>query len=407
MIIDLIKVSVIFLVIILVTRFKKGLEVAMLGGVLATILLYGISFKDSMLLSYKGIRAPATIEMILAFYFITFMQRILEDRGHLMRAEEAIGQLFQSKRINVMLAPFVIGFLPSAGAVLLAAPIVRKAAAEDLSIQEQAFVASYYRHIPEAFMPTYSTILLAIQLTGLSMASFVLGMFPLVVLLFLLGYFFYVRKIDHTLELASGSKWQSGLKLLRGMWPILLTVAIIMIFRLSVSLSVFMVLVLLMFTVKLRLPEFKTMAVSAFEHKLILMTVMVMIFKEIIEFSGSIRRMAEAMMTLPISPVMIFALIFFFTSLLIGARGAVAIFLPMAYAAVPGGGIPLLILLMSLSYIAMQVTPTHICLGVVVNEFKITMDELIAKTLPIMSLFIIVTVLYYLLLQYVPAMGLF
>lgn len=399
---DLIKIFVIFLIIIIFTRYKQGLEIAMLGGIIATILLYGIAPKDALALGWKGLSAQATIEMILAFYFITFMQRILEDRGHLIEAEQAISQLFQSKRINAMLAPFIIGFLPSAGAVLLAAPIVRKASGDSLSVQEQAFVASYYRHIPEAFMPTYSTILLAIQLTGLSMTRFLIGMFPLVILLFVLGYLFYVRKIRNDLVPEHASKRSSTLRLIRGMWPIILTVAIIMIFELPVSISVLMVLILLMFVVRLKLDEFKAMAVSAFESKLIIMTIMVMIFKEVIEFSGSIHRMAQAMITLPISPVVIFSLIFFVTSLLIGARGAVAIFLPMAFAAIPSGGIALLILLMSLSYIAMQVTPTHICLGVVVNEFKITMDELIRKTLPIMMLFIVCTILYYLLLMLFP-----
>ncbi|WP_206811596.1 hypothetical protein [Paradesulfitobacterium ferrireducens] len=35
--------------------------------------------------------------------------------------------LFNSRRVNAMVAPFVIGLLPSAGAVLIAAPIVNNA----------------------------------------------------------------------------------------------------------------------------------------------------------------------------------------------------------------------------------------------------------------------------------------
>ena len=51
-------------------------------------------------------------------------------------------------------------------------------------------VTSYFRHISEAFMPTYSGILVAIGLTEgrVTPASFVIGMLPVVVCLFLAGY---------------------------------------------------------------------------------------------------------------------------------------------------------------------------------------------------------------------------
>ncbi|WP_206811597.1 hypothetical protein [Paradesulfitobacterium ferrireducens] len=52
----------------------------------------------------------------------------------------------------------------------------------------------------------YSSILLALSLTKVDMTAFVSGMLPLVILLFLLGYFFYVRKIpkEFCLEFTPG-----------------------------------------------------------------------------------------------------------------------------------------------------------------------------------------------------------
>ena len=57
--------------------------------------------------------------------------------------------------------------------------------------EDKTFVASYFRHIPESFLPTYSSIILACQLTGVQMGAFVLGMVPMVACLMLLGYLFY------------------------------------------------------------------------------------------------------------------------------------------------------------------------------------------------------------------------
>ena len=106
-----------------------------------------------------------------------------------MLAEKAISRIFNSRRVNAMVVPFIIGMLPSAGAVLIASPIVVSAAGEYLDKDETTFATSYFRHISEAFVPTYSSIILALSLTGVSMSGFVLAMIPLVFALFLIGYF--------------------------------------------------------------------------------------------------------------------------------------------------------------------------------------------------------------------------
>ena len=110
--------------------------------------------------------SPITVSLVLAFYTITFLQRMLEKRKQLIRAEEALSGLFNSRRVNAMLAPFIIGLLPSAGAVIIACPIVDNAGGEYISKEDKTFITSYFRHISEAFMPTYSSIILALQLSG-------------------------------------------------------------------------------------------------------------------------------------------------------------------------------------------------------------------------------------------------
>lgn len=73
--------------------------------------------------------------------------------------------------------------------------------------------------------------------------------------------------------------------------------------------------------------------------------------------------------------------------------------IPLAYVAMPNGGMPLLVLLCCCSYIAMQVTPTHVCLEIVVAHFGITMGEQVKKTLPVLAIFFIMAVAYYLILR--------
>jgi uncharacterized protein len=392
---DIVKLLLIFSCIIIVIKLKKPLYVSIFAGILCTILLYGINPLESIKLMRNGVFSLGTINLILAFYTITFLQRMMEKRAHLIMAEKSLNNLFNSRRVNAMIAPFIIGLLPSPGAVLIASPIVDNAAGNYINKEEKTFITSYFRHISESFLPTYSTILLALNLSGVDMTAFVIAMLPMVVVLFLLGYFIYVKKIPKNTGFGkSNDKHQDVKNLIISLWPIALTIVIILVFKIPVYFAVFPIIILSFVLNKFNFEEIKPMFISAIERKLILTTIVIMMFKEILTFTGVIQRLPGNFSSLPIPPVVIFMLIFFFGTLVAGSQGMVAIALPLAYATIPSGGLALMILIMCTTYIASQVSPTHICLGIIVEHYGISFIDLIKKTIPIMLIFIVISSLY-------------
>lgn len=115
---EIVKLIIVFFGIIFFIRLKKPLFLSILAGVLLSIILYKIPIIKSGELALKACISKETIALVLAFYTITYVQRMMESRGHLLLAERSLDNIFNSKRINAMLAPFIIGLLPSAGAVL-------------------------------------------------------------------------------------------------------------------------------------------------------------------------------------------------------------------------------------------------------------------------------------------------
>ncbi|HNR05634.1 MAG TPA: DUF401 family protein, partial [Bacillota bacterium] len=357
--------------------------------------LFGINPLTALRLIVIGAFRKDTIYLVLAFYTITFLQRMLEKRGHILMAERALNGLFNSRRVNAMVAPAIIGLLPSAGAVLIAAPIVDNAGGDDISKEEKTFITSYFRHIPESFLPTYSSVLLALNLSGADMTAFVVGMLPMVVIQFYLGYFFYVRKIPQNIGMPeSRDRMKEIKKLFVSLWSIALSIAIILILKISVHLAVIPVIILSFILNKFSYEEIKPMFVSAFETKLIISTVVIMIFREILTYTGVIERLPNYFSVLPVSSVVIFALIFFFGPLIAGSQAIIALGVPMAYAAIPDGGAVLLILLMCMLYISMQVSPTHICLGIITEHNGTSFIDLVMKTMPVLIAFILISSLY-------------
>ena len=392
---DIIKLIVIFTGIVFFIKLKKPLYISILVGAVISVILYRIPIITSFQLAFKSCTSKDTISLVLAFYTITYVQRMMEKRGHLLLAEKSLDNIFNSRRINAMIAPFVIGLLPSAGAVLIAAPIVQNASGDYLTREEQTFVTSYYRHISEAFLPTYSSILLALDLSGVDMTKFVVGMLPMVAILFILGYVFYVRKIPKSNGISqSKDKKDNIINLIISLWPIAVTITIILTLKIPVYMAVIPVIIVSAILNKFSVDELIPMVKTAFETKLIVSTVMIMIFKELLTFTGVIGRLPEYFEKLPIHPAIIFSLIFVIGTLVAGSQAIIALALPLAFATIPDGGLALMILLMCMTYIAMQVSPTHICLAIVTEAFDVSFIELVKKTFPILIIFTAITAVY-------------
>ena len=121
----ILKLCAVFLVIIAMLWRKLPLFAAISGGLAAAVLLYGIPLGRALTIGGKALVSRETVTVVLSFYFITFLQRMLERRRRLKQAEESLSGLFGNRRINASAAPAVIGLLPSAGAMTICAEIVR------------------------------------------------------------------------------------------------------------------------------------------------------------------------------------------------------------------------------------------------------------------------------------------
>lgn len=165
---EFIKLAVIFIVIMVMVLAKLKLRDAMIVAILLTVILFGIPLGDAAKLMIQSVYEKDTLLVVGSFILVTFLQRIMENRKLLERAEMALQRLSGDRRMVCVIAPVIIGFLPSAGAVNICGAIVDKATGKDLDVEEKTFVTSYYRHISESFSPTYNAILLALSITAVS-----------------------------------------------------------------------------------------------------------------------------------------------------------------------------------------------------------------------------------------------
>ncbi|MGN0157676.1 MAG: DUF401 family protein [Brotaphodocola sp.] len=395
----LLYLLIVFSVIVILLMMKKPLSLAMAASILMAFFLYRIPPLHALEITVKSTFSGKTLSVIASFYTITYLQRMLEKRNLLSTAETGLNSLFRSRRITCMLAPIIIGLLPAAGAVYICGSIIKSACIDSLSKEDQTFVTSYYRHIPESFLPTYSSILIALELADIKAGSFVIAMLPAVALLIVLGYLFYVRKIPK--EISADQlipRTQAFRELLWSLWTILLCILIVIACNAPVYYVMPAVILIAVFVYRFHWSELKPFFISAFETKVVINTILIMIFNGVLDSTGVMTQIPDLFASLPIPTYLAFALIFFFGSIASGSTAIIVMCLPMAISAIPNGGVSLLALLISSSYCAMQVSPTHICLTLATEYFHTTLGDLIRRTLPVIVTFFICIILYYNLL---------
>ena len=389
------KLALVFATIIILLACKRPLWQSILGGLAGTAILYQIFPLDMVHLTGKVITSWSSISVLLSLYLITFLQRILEARSQIRLAQEDLNGLFHNRRINIIGACLFIGLLPSAASMLLCAELVKNATDGYLDSKEQAFVSSWFRHIPESILPTYTAVLLMLSLSGVETAKFMIGMIPPVLFLGALGYFVYLRRVPTTVDTPkSSNRLADLLHLLGHLWSLILILVLILAFHFEVVTAVIISIVLSIFVYHVTAQELKQFVFSAFEKKMLGNTFLVLILKEFLSFTGVLPQLPDALAKLPLPTYLIFGLLFFLATIISGSTAAIAMGTPLAFAAIPGGA-PLMIYLMCMAHAASQLSPTHVCLVVASDYFHITLGDLVHKTLPMSLAFCVLVTVYY------------
>lgn len=396
-----IKLAAVFLIIILLLAVKRPLWQALLGGLAATVPLYQIGAGEAAALTGKVVTGWSSLSVLLSLYLITFLQRILEARSQIRLAQEDLNGLFHNRRINIIGACLFIGLLPSAASMLLCAELVKNATDGYLNAKEQAFVSSWFRHIPESCLPTYTAVLLMLNLSGVETAKFMLLMLVPVLIFGVLGYVLYLRRVPAKVEAPCEKRRRIHcVHLFEHLWSLILILVLILGVHMQVVTAVLISILLSVVVYRVKRKEFQRFVFSAFEKKMLGNTFLVLVLKEFLSFTGVLTQLPQALGKLPLPAYLIFGLLFFLATLISGATAAIAMGTPLAFAAIPGGA-PLMVYLMCITHAASQLSPTHVCLVVAADYFHITLGDLVRKTLPVsITVCILITIYYQVLLLF-------
>ena len=140
-------------------------------------------------------------------------------------------------------------------------------------------------------------------------------------------------------------------------------------------------------------------AKTSVEWRIIFNTIILMMFKNILTYTGAIGKLPDLFAGSAIPQFAAFGIIMFLGTIISGANSMIVLLIPLAFASIPHAGAGLLVYLMALSYAAMQISPTHICLAIITEYFQVSWGQLMKKTIPVIVVFVVILTGYYVLLS--------
>lgn len=401
----LLKCCCIFLMIILLIRFRVPLWASVLAASAAAALLFQIPFSTFISKSWGALSGRSCLELLLITYGLILLQQLMEDRKMLAAAEKSLTGLFHDPRRGSVASAVVSGLLPSPAAVLMAGSMLKKQYAGMLPEDTTAFATTYFRHIPEALLPVYTNVILMCAVTGMPEGKFLLLMLPYTVLNVLVPYFIYL----HPLKFPAASTDTSGKGnfpellacALRSLWPILLIIVLILCFRVNTTVSVYLTLALFLAQQRFSSEKLLRFLKSAWNWNMMLMVASILIFTDILSFATVPDALLLAVSAVPFPLFLIYGFVMFAGSIVSNFTAMIPAVFPLILSGTTSSG-ALIIYLASLGHLASQLCPTHICISLCAEQFHISINDIFRRTMPVTAVMLAVSTVIYLIMRMFP-----
>lgn len=164
----LIKVLIIFVVILALLNKRLPLYLAMIFGSLLMIVMFRLPLATAGQTALHTLTGWDVWSVNLAMYVISVLVYELDLRHRFEDAQRAMNELMRDPRRNTSLACMFIGLMQGPATVTICGGMVDTMAGDHLKNDEKAAVATYLRHIPEAMVPTFTGVIVACSISGIS-----------------------------------------------------------------------------------------------------------------------------------------------------------------------------------------------------------------------------------------------
>jgi len=398
---DLFKISLIFLLMLGLLRKKVGIGYVMLISSGALFLLYRMSLSDIIITAGKVGASSIAIKLLLSLSLIRIFELVLREQNILDAMMKTIKSSFSSRKAVIISMPLLIGMLPSLGGAYFSAPMVEEATKDtEMSQEEKAFINYWFRHHWELILPLYPGIVFASAVSHIPLNRLAIINAICVAALIATGFLYGMRGVGHSLQNRNEPASRANIRSWMNFLPILIVMILVIIAGIELHYALIIVLIPLFILYRYNGQKIFAAVRYGFSWDVIVMIAGIVLFKETMEASGSVRNLGRFFIEHGIPLVPLFCLLPFLAGLLTGHTvGFVGSTFPLLLSL----GDPALPSLVSLAFasgfIGVLLSPVHLCLILTREYFKADLSGIYRKTIPACAIVFIVVIAQYFFMQ--------
>jgi uncharacterized protein len=383
-----IKLSLTFLLILVLLRKKVGIGYVMMTGSAALILLFRMGIPDIFsTIRYAAVN-PVTIELLLALSLIRMFEIVLREKDVLSTMMTAVKGFFRSRRAVIVSMPMLIGMLPSLGGAYFSAPMVQEATSGlKMSPEEKAFVNYWFRHPWEYVLPLYPGILLAAAVTHIPLYRLITANSAYSISLLAMGFLISMRNIGKRTVHARAASGRPAKRSDSSGWlsflPVFSVLFLVVIVHIELQYALLVIVAVLLLAYRYPLKEVWRITKHGFAREVIILIFGVMLFKQAMESSGAVTQLSSFLVKEGIPVLPILCVLPFLTGLLTGLTvGFVGSTFPLLVSISGGAPLASMSLAFAAGFIGVLLSPVHLCLVLTREYFSADLWGVYKKIIP-------------------------
>ncbi|MBN1875795.1 MAG: DUF401 family protein [Anaerolineae bacterium] len=385
---DLLKLVLLLglMVVLLIRKWDLGLVLLVNTGLVAVLFAYPpLALLKSIGL---GLIASDTLNLAAAVFLVLMLAELMRRTRAMEKMVRSLQVVVPDSRIVLALMPLMIGMMPMLGGAMFSAPMVNEVGTRlNLTPDRKTFINYWFRHSMEYVFPLYSSLLMIAALLEVSVFDFARVSWPLTVAALVGGIIWGlvgIRPIPSSHEVEN--KEQVWRELLSGIWPMLLVILLVVVFKFNMLLSLIGVIGLQLTVHRIGPGQWGDVIKCSFPIHTFSAILGVMVFKHVLEDAGAVQQIPLALSSLGLPPLFISFLVPLIVGLLTGAApAALAISVPLVAPllfALPVDPMAVGVWLFATGFSGVLLSPMHLCLALTREYFGANWGQLYRAIVP-------------------------
>jgi len=394
---DLLKISFVFVLIVLLLRKKINVGLAMLIAASALLILYRLPLASIFGTAKSALLSDITIKLLLALSFIRMFEMILRQNNVLAEMMTAAKSIFRKRKLVAISMPMLIGLMPSIGGAYFSAPMVEETTRDTgMSREEKSFVNYWFRHPWEYILPLYPGILLASAISGIELHTLIAVNLAYALIMLISGFVFSLHGLKGDVQSEEGLPG----KKLWSFAPIFAVLLLVVAFRVELHYALIAVTLFLLAFYKYNFRSIISALRHGFSPDVIYLIIGVMFFKEVLENSGAVSNLSLFFLQEGIPAYPILFLLPFITGMLTGITvGFVGSTFPLIISIAGNASTGAISFAFAAGFLGVLLSPVHICLVLTREYFKADLWGIYKLMLPGCAIIFAAAIAQYLFLR--------